>query len=124
MPLLGNFLGDFTNELDKDDFIIEFVSGGPKNYAYKLNNGKTQCVVKGYAINYLTNLLLNFDSIKECVGNPSAQIKIPQLKFIKNNSTWLIKTNIVEKTYDCCTYNKRILLKNGETIPYGFIALI
>ena len=69
MPHLGDFLGDFTNELELDEFIIEFVSGGAKNYAYKLNNGKTDCTVKGYAINFLTNLILNFDSIKNSIGN-------------------------------------------------------
>ena len=28
MPKLGEFLGDFTNELDGDDYITEFASGG------------------------------------------------------------------------------------------------
>jgi hypothetical protein len=27
---LGDFLGDMTNELDDDDYITEFVSGGPR----------------------------------------------------------------------------------------------
>jgi len=27
-------LGDMTNELGSDEYIKEFVSGGPKNYAY------------------------------------------------------------------------------------------
>ena len=51
---------------------------------YKLDTGITDCVVKGYAINYLINLLLNFDSIKEYVDDSSKVIFIPQLKFIKN----------------------------------------
>lgn len=120
MPHLGDFLGDFKNELELDEFIIEFVSGGAKNYAYKLNNGKTDCTVKGYAINFLTNLILNFDSIKNCVDNPTTQILIPQLKFFKEKSTWLIKTCIINKTYNCMTYNKRLLKINGETLPFGF----
>ena len=122
MPPLGDFLGDFTNELGPGEHIVEFVSGGSKNYAYKLNNGKTDCTVKGYAINHLTNLILNFDSIKNCVKNPSTNLIIPQLKFLKDNSTWLIKTSIVNKTYNCMTYNKRLLLENGETLPFGFIS--
>jgi G:T-mismatch repair DNA endonuclease (very short patch repair protein) len=31
---VGDRLGDMTNELQPDEFIQEFVSGGPKNYAY------------------------------------------------------------------------------------------
>jgi len=31
-PVLGDYLGDFTSELEEDDHIVEFASGGPKNY--------------------------------------------------------------------------------------------
>ncbi|GFS78793.1 uncharacterized protein NPIL_325421 [Nephila pilipes] len=43
---LGNFLGDFTDELEGDT-IKTFVSGGPKNYAYKTESGVTCCKVEG-----------------------------------------------------------------------------
>jgi len=32
---LGDYLGEMTDELDDGDFITEFTSAGPKNYAYK-----------------------------------------------------------------------------------------
>ena len=38
-PDLGNYLGDFTSELDDKDHIDEFISGGPKNYGYKTKLG-------------------------------------------------------------------------------------
>ena len=31
-PLLGDYLGDFKDELSNGDYIVEFASGGPKNY--------------------------------------------------------------------------------------------
>ena len=31
---LGDYLGEFTNELSKDNHIVEFASAGPKNYGY------------------------------------------------------------------------------------------
>jgi hypothetical protein len=34
-PELGDYLGDLTDEVP-DNRIIEFVTGGPKNYAYKI----------------------------------------------------------------------------------------
>ncbi len=122
LPKLGDFLGDFTDEINpkEGNYIKEFVSGGPKNYAYKLDTGITDCVVKGYAINNLTNLLLNFDSIKECVDDSKKEIQIPQLKFIKNKSNWQIETQIKDKKYNCLTYNKRVLLSDGKTLPYGY----
>ena len=33
---IGNYLGELTNEISaQDGYIVEFVSGGPKNYAYR-----------------------------------------------------------------------------------------
>lgn len=87
-----------------------------------MDTGKTDCTVKGYPINYLTNLLLNFDSIKECVDNSDKEIIIPQLKFIKDKNNWIIKTAIQEKRYNCLNYNKRLLLPDGKTLPYGFLS--
>ena len=42
-PKTGSFLGELTNELKKK--ITEFVSGGPKNYAYKTFLGEQVCKV-------------------------------------------------------------------------------
>jgi hypothetical protein len=38
-PELGDYLGDLTDEVPYN-IIIEFVTGGPKNYAYKIMYGK------------------------------------------------------------------------------------
>ena len=119
MPQLGEFLGDFTNELDSDEYITEFASGGPKNYCYKTNSGYTDCTVKGYPINYLTDLSLNFESIKYTVTeNRDNKIKIPQLKFIKDKSEWLIKTEIQDKFYRF-VYDKRVINDDFTTSPFG-----
>jgi hypothetical protein len=120
MPKLGDFLGQFTNELDEDEYIIEFVSGGPKNYAFKTNKGFVDCTVKGYPINYLTNLILNFESIKNCVmRDRKSTLTIPQLKFIKDKSEWLIKTEILNKEYRFI-YDKRVLKEDFSTLPFGY----
>jgi len=38
----GDNLGDMTKELGPDEYIKEFVSGGPKNYSYRTVNVRTQ----------------------------------------------------------------------------------
>jgi len=38
----GDKLGDMTSELRPSEFISEFVSGGPKNYAYRVMTGGTE----------------------------------------------------------------------------------
>ena len=40
-PMLDDNLGDFTDELGNGQFIVEFCSGGLKNYGYRCNNGIT-----------------------------------------------------------------------------------
>ena len=44
---LGNYLGDFKDELSEGDHIDEFASGGPKNYGYLTKKGKQECKVRG-----------------------------------------------------------------------------
>ena len=120
MPELGDYLGNFTNELDDDDYITEFVAGGPKNYSYKTFKGQTDCTIKGYPINHITNLILNFDSVKNCVvENRETKLKIPQLKFVKDKSEWIIKTENQEKEYRF-VYDKRVLRDDFTTLPFGY----
>ena len=47
---LGEFLGEFTDEVSGDP-IVEFVSGGAKNYGYLKRSGKTKCKVRGFTLN-------------------------------------------------------------------------
>lgn len=72
-PELGNYLGDITDEVP-DNGIIEFVSGGPKNYAYKIarpdkDGHMTIGKVRGITLNYKNALNINFDTIKDMVVN-------------------------------------------------------
>ena len=46
MLALGDYLGKLTYELDDDDYITTFASGGPKNSAYQTKNDKTTCKVR------------------------------------------------------------------------------
>ena len=47
---LGVFLGEFTDEVEGDP-IIEFASGGAKNYGYETRGGKVECRVRGFSLN-------------------------------------------------------------------------
>ncbi|CAG2199782.1 unnamed protein product [Mytilus edulis] len=48
---LRDYLGDFTDELE-GHYIEEFVSGGPKHYAYRRSDGQEVCKVRGFSLNY------------------------------------------------------------------------
>jgi hypothetical protein len=117
-PSLGNFLGDFTNELIDNEFIVEFASGGPKNYAYKTNTGKTKSVVKGISLTSDVVKIINFDSIKDLVLNDfRGFLTVNQFQIKRNKLDWSIKSSILEKSYRI-VYNGRVL-KGLDSIPYG-----
>jgi len=72
----GDKLVSMTNELQPGEFIEEFVSGGPKNYAYTVVGGgtdttkthrKTVCKVRGITLNYSTSQLVNLDVIRDMI---------------------------------------------------------
>ena len=63
-PPTGVFLGELTNELPPSRYIATFVPGGPKNYAYQMNDGKTCCKVRGITLNYRNSLDINFQTMK------------------------------------------------------------
>jgi len=48
----GCMLGEWTDELEKDDYITEWVSTGPKSYGYLTNKGKEMLKIKGFTLNY------------------------------------------------------------------------
>ena len=61
-----------TNEIDPDEYIEEFLSVGPKNYAYRTVNartlkGITLCKVWGINLNYAATQLIKFDSTRDLI---------------------------------------------------------
>ena len=45
---------------------VEFVSGGPKNYAYITNRGDQTCKVRGFTLKY-NSPVINFETVKDLV---------------------------------------------------------
>ena len=72
---VGDFLGDMTNELGEGDHIVEFVSGGAKNYGYTTKQGKVECKVKGFKLNVRGRATLNYEVVKR---NVLAELDDPQ----------------------------------------------
>lgn len=121
-PRLGNNLGDLTNEISLSDggYISEIICVGPKNYAYKTASGKTKCVIKGFSLNYLSSLTLNFEKIKDIILKKSTEdIFIDHLVITRKKQE--LRTKTLRKKYGV-KYDKRIILQDGSwlTIPYGY----
>ena len=128
-PDLGPYLGDFTNELDKDDHIVEFVSGGPKNYGYTTKKGHVECKVRGFRLNSEGKTQLNYSIMKQ---NVLDEIQKPLLKprqtqvinthqIVRDPKTYQLYTEPSSKFYQL-VYNKRVIdPRTFKTYPYGYL---
>ncbi|XP_077361782.1 uncharacterized protein LOC144006673 [Festucalex cinctus] len=123
---LGDYLGDLTDELGGDS-IQEFVSAGPKSYAYQTRNSmKTVMKVKGITQTHDTCKRVNFDSIKNLVegyidssGTQTRTIETPQHTIVRNKKGFHLKNRSFMKTFRV-VYDKRRLIPHGHTLPFGY----
>ena len=130
-PPLGDNLGDLTNELsckgvgcdgcEGAHYATQFVSAGPKNYAIQTDIGTTITKIRGFSLNHTNSQLLNFDSLKEIIlGDQQAQIvTVNPRKIVREKLKHKIINRREEKRYQL-VYDKRIILDDLSTIPYGY----
>ena len=124
-PPLGDYLGDLTDELDVGDYITTFISGGPKNYAYLTNNGKTETKIRGITLNYDATKKINMDVMRHLVdsrvnGHNKEKVTVENpYKITRDKKEKNIVTKKMKKDYRI-VYNKRVITENYGTLPYGY----
>ncbi|XP_031342123.1 uncharacterized protein LOC116170010 [Photinus pyralis] len=127
-PPCGSFLGDMTDEIEcygPGSQIVEFVSGGPKNYAYKVfsssaNTYSVVCKVKGISLNYKNSRVVNFETIKDAVLNNAPETYVETDRRIARTCTYDVISKPERKRYRV-EYTKRRRLDVGyDTLPYGY----
>ena len=124
-PPLGNYLGDLTDELDAGDYITTFISGGPKNYAYITNNGKSETKIRGITLDYAATKKINLDVMRHlvhshvnCHTEEKVTVDMP-FKITRDKKEKNIVTKRMKKDYRV-VYNKRVITENYGTLPYGY----
>ncbi|CAB4000500.1 DNA polymerase [Paramuricea clavata] len=123
-PPTGSYLGQLTDEL-KGDHITTFISGGPKNYCYRTNTNKVKTKIRGITLNCTAKQKVNFDVIRalvflhaKCHVTGQVSVDIP-FKITRNTKSKNIETKRMKKDYRI-VYNKRIIIDDYKTIPYGY----
>jgi hypothetical protein len=126
----GCLLGDWTDELGKGVWIIDWISTGPKSYSYKTNTGKVVCKIKGFTLNYETSKKINSDSMNnilekssraapESKTNKDCKISTQYNRITRDTKTKELLNKIETKEFGF-VYDKRVILKNFDTIPFGY----
>ncbi|PFX12657.1 putative DNA polymerase [Stylophora pistillata] len=125
---LGDYLGDMTNELDADDYIMEFISAGAKNYGYVTHQGKCCVKVKGFSLNVRGMQQLNYDVMKvniiDEIQHPLDEARkteiINSIHFMRDPVKKKIRTETQFKSYRL-VFDKRVMqLGRFRSYPYGF----
>lgn len=127
-PPLGDFLRDFTNELEPGDHIVEFCSGRPKNYGYQTDQGHVECKVCGFSLNAEGKAQLNYEVLRQNTLNELLDPRdhphitpVTQIHSIHRDAKhYTLETRQKTKEYKL-VYNKRILDPNTfYTYPYSY----
>uniref|UniRef100_A0A8W8JGF1 DNA-directed DNA polymerase n=1 Tax=Magallana gigas TaxID=29159 RepID=A0A8W8JGF1_MAGGI len=119
---IGNYLGELTNEIKAEDgYIIEFVSGGPKNYAYRTLSGREECKVRGFTLNWTNSKVINFEAIKSiiCISQEKQIEVINPCKISRDSRKRKLLNRTETKRYQM-VYTKRRILPNLDTLPFGY----
>jgi hypothetical protein len=130
----GDYLGDLTDELKKDEKeIIEFVSGGPKNYGYttRKNDGgvRHHLKIKGFSLDKRsTKELLNYMSMREVVLGVRENVEVPDRGIKRTKKRRIVNRKFGEdefgkrhgfKVYGL-TGDKRVFGDDYKSVPYGW----
>jgi hypothetical protein len=128
----GDKLGDMTSELKPSERILEFVSGGLKNYSYRVigvvtGRSKTVCKVRGITLNYSTMRTVNFDVMRGMIlgGVEEPTVTVHTEKKIKSKitggggGTVSIVTEPEDKSYRI-SFFKRRRLDDNTSVPFGY----
>ncbi len=125
IPPLGDHLGELTDEIGGDDYITEFCSSGPKSYGYRTAKGKACMKVKGITLNAKNAQAIRLDSLIGLVNsyvrsNDDTQYILARAENIVRDKKHLTLHNkSVDKRFKV-VYNKRRLLPDFNTLPYGY----
>jgi hypothetical protein len=111
-------------EFDSGSFKDEFVSGGPKNYAFSVicpSTGKrtTKCKVEGITLNYESSKVVNFTSLKNMILEDAPPVHVHNAKKIKTKHGGVVVSELETKEYNV-VFKKRRITDNFDSLPYGY----
>ena len=121
----GDFLGDLKDELN-GDHIVEFVSGGPKNYGYVTEKEKTECKVRGFTLNVRGKETLNFNTMRQNIldvleGKKEVEIYQTNPTHFTRDITAKGVSHVPQKKRYRLVFEKRVIDSTTKSsLPFGY----
>ncbi len=124
MPPLGDHLGELMDKIG-DVTTSQFCSSGPKSYGYRTAKGKACKKAKGTNLNVKNSQAIRLDSLIGLVNtyvrsNDDTQYILAHAKNIVRDKKHLTLHNKSDDKRFNVVYNKRRLLPDFNTLPYGY----
>lgn len=122
-PPTGERFGDFKSELAADEHIVEYFSGGPKNYGYRTNKSKEVLKVRGFSLKPQAKTALNYETALALVKEKdvTTAISVPQgFSIARDKNTWGLKSVYKAKDYRVVYDKRHIIPGTYETLPWGY----
>ncbi|XP_056000351.1 uncharacterized protein LOC130048117 [Ostrea edulis] len=117
-PTIINSLGGWTDELSGDR-IVKYMSGGPKNYAYETQGGKSTCKVKGLTLNCRVSRIVSLTTLEKMLKGEEEEVHVRYPHFIQRTRHHDVRTIPLVKKYRV-VYDKRQRVHHYNTLPYGY----
>jgi len=80
----GCMLGEWTDELGKDNYIKEWLSTGPKSYSFLTNKEKVVVKIKGFTLNYINSKILNLNTMKKIIEKEIDKVNLNYKTITRN----------------------------------------
>ena len=123
--IVSNRLGEWTDEVPYAR-IVKFVGMVLKNYGYEFvdkdENRRSTCKVKGLTLDYNTSQVIHLDRMLNWVkGDRQDFRETVNYHRIRKHKDKTVATDLQFKMYRF-TYTKRVIVGDGYTFPYGYLA--
>ena len=119
----GSLLGMWSDECKSPEtnWVQEFVSLGPKTYAYTTKQGEQVVKCKGISLTPQAKKLVHMSSMLELLRRDGESVRVNyDKKIVRDVKKKQLKTVSMEKQIRF-VYNKRRLMEDGiSTLPYGY----
>jgi hypothetical protein len=131
----GDDLGQWKSELGtlpdgSEDLIVEFMSGGPKNYSYLTRAGKGDVKIKGIVLNMATREMINPTVMRAIITGQLDRVMTPVEQRITRTRGHEIVNTAFQKKYGY-TFSKRQVravsqnvdpasIMHIDSVPHGY----